>query len=77
MNLLIFPVSGRVPARQPADTGFTGSLTSLDSLGACRHWIHREPAGTGFTGEPAGTGFDSSSKGKDKTVTGYDVKGIS
>jgi hypothetical protein len=60
MNLLIFPASGRVPARQPAVTGFT-----------------REPAGTGITGEPAGTGFDSSSKGKDKTVTGYDVKGIS
>jgi hypothetical protein len=42
MNLLIFPVSGRVP-----------------------------------NGEPAWAGFDSSSKGKDKTVTGYDVKGIS
>jgi hypothetical protein len=43
MNLLIFPVSGRVPARQPAVTGFTGGpavtgftggLPSLDSPGS-------------------------------------------
>jgi hypothetical protein len=59
MNLLIF--------RHPE--GFRpGSLPSRDSPAACRHGIHREPAGAGF---------DSSSKGKDKTVTGYDVKGIS
>jgi len=42
MNLLIFPASGRVPARQPAVTGFTGSLPSRDSPAACRHRIRPE-----------------------------------
>jgi hypothetical protein len=62
---------------QMYESAYFSGIRKGSGPAACRHGIHRQPAGTRFTGEPAGTGFDSSSKGKDKTVTGYDVKGIS
>jgi len=53
---------------QMYESAYFSGIRKGSGPAACRHWIHRQPAVTGFTGslpspdspgEPAGAGFDS------------------